>query len=131
MFIRLLLLFSLVPVIEIYFLIEVGSRIGTLNTLAIILVTGILGAYLTRQQGFYVISQIRSTSGEGRIPGKELLHGLFVLIGGITLLTPGLLTDIAGFTMLIPYFRNIYVEKAFNFFKDKVHTGYSGYNNYS
>jgi len=121
--IRLFFMFAIIPVIELYLLIEVGTFIGTLNTVAIILITAALGAYLTKQQGFIVINSIRQATSEGRIPGNELLHGLFILVGGIALLTPGFLTDALGFSMVLPGIRNIYVGIAREFIRKKMENG--------
>lgn len=123
MFGRLFLLFAIIPVIELYLLIEVGSMIGTLNTVIIIITTAALGAYLTKMEGFIVLNNIRQAGNEGRIPGNELLHGLFVLLGGLTLLTPGFLTDALGFSMIIPGIRNIYVNITREFIRKKMENG--------
>ncbi|GJQ64583.1 MAG: membrane protein FxsA [Melioribacteraceae bacterium] len=123
MFGRLFLLFAIIPVIELYLLIEVGGMIGTLNTVIIIVATAAIGAYLTKMEGFIVLNNIRQAGSEGRIPGNELLHGLFVLLGGLTLLTPGFLTDALGFSMIIPGLRKIYVDYAREFIRKKIDNG--------
>ncbi len=83
--------------------------IGALNTVLIILITASLGAYLAKSQGFRVHREIQEVTSRGYMPGNEILHGLFVLIGSFALLTPGFLSDIIGFSMLIPQIREIYV----------------------
>lgn len=120
---KLFLLLAVVPVIELYFLLKVGSSLGALNTVLIILGTAAVGAYLLKQQGFLVINSIRNTANEGRIPGNELLHGFFILLGGITLLTPGFLTDIMGLSMIMPGIRNFYVSLSREFIRKKIETG--------
>ncbi len=102
MFLRLLLLFTLIPLLELYILIKIGSYFGIITTILIVLGTGILGAYLAKQQGFRVWLRIQSGMGQGRFPGNELLDGLLLLVAGIVLITPGLVTDIMGFILLIP-----------------------------
>ncbi len=102
MFIRLLLLFTLIPLFELYILIKIGSYFGIFTTILIVIGTGVLGAYLTKQQGFLVWLRIRNEMGQGRFPANELLDGLLLLIAGVVLLTPGLLTDIMGFILLFP-----------------------------
>ncbi|MHC1757589.1 MAG: FxsA family protein [Methanosarcina sp.] len=123
MFLKLFSLFLIIPVVEIYLLIKIGGIIGTLNTILIILITASLGAYLTKSQGFRVLSQIQNATRQGYMPGNELLHGLFVLIGGFALLTPGFLTDTIGFSMLIPQIREIYVGIAKGIIKKKIQQG--------
>lgn len=116
-------LFLIIPVVEIYLLIKIGEIIGAVNTVLIILVTAIIGAYLTKSQGLSVLRQIQDATRQGYMPGNELLHGLFVLIGGFALLTPGLLTDIIGISMLIPQIREIYVRIAKEIIRKKIQQG--------
>ncbi|MCB9721839.1 MAG: membrane protein FxsA [Candidatus Omnitrophica bacterium] len=107
MFPYLLLLFTVVPAVELMILIEVGSHIGSLNTILLILLTGVLGASLARLQGFIVVRKIQTSLNGGNLPSGELLDGLMILVGGITLLTPGFVTDTLGFLLLIPFTRNL------------------------
>lgn len=106
MFIRLLTIFIIIPLIELVILIKVGSYIGLWSTILIVVLTGIIGAFLARYQGFMIINKIKSEVSSGKVPARELIDGLLILIGGIVLLTPGFLTDICGFFLLIPYTRN-------------------------
>jgi len=123
MFFKLFSVFLIIPLIELYLLIKVGGMIGALNTIIIILITASLGAYMAKSQGFRVLRQIQDATNQGRMPGNELLHGLFVLIGGFALITPGLLTDAIGFSMLIPQTREIYVGIAKEIIRKKIETG--------
>jgi len=107
MFIKLLAVFIVIPLIELVILIKVGSYIGLWPTILIVVLTGIVGASLARYQGFIIINKIRSDISSGRVPARELIDGLLVLIGGIVLLTPGFITDICGFILLIPLTRNL------------------------
>ena len=102
---RLFLLFVLVPFIELAILVRIGGLIGFWPTMALVMVTGAAGALLARGQGMRVLGAIQRDLGEGRVPATHLLDGLFVLIGGILLLTPGLLTDLAGLVLLLPFSR--------------------------
>ncbi len=102
MFIRLLLLFTFIPVLELIILIKVGAWIGVAPTIALILLTGIAGAYLARTQGLDLAMRIQRELNEGRLPAEELLDGAMVLVGGILLLTPGFFTDLSGFILLVP-----------------------------
>ena len=102
---RLLLLFILIPAVELALLIEIGKRIGTLETLALIVVTGVLGAALARHQGLGVLRAARAEAAAGRLPAAALVDGLIILLAGAVLITPGVLTDIFGFLCLIPISR--------------------------
>lgn len=107
MFLRLLILFTLVPVIELALLIELGESIGVLPTVGLVLTTGALGAMLARSQGSLAWYRLRTSLSQGTFPGEELLNGVLILAGGLLLLTPGMLTDLIGFAALIPGSRHI------------------------
>lgn len=107
MFLRLVALFVLLPLAELALLIQVGRWIGLGWTLAIVLLTGLAGAALARRQGLHAWLAIQDELRSGRMPAAALLDGLLILIGGIVLLTPGILTDLAGFALLIPTTRNL------------------------
>lgn len=102
---RLLLLFTIVPIVELMLLIPLGQWIGLWPTLGLIVVTGVAGAVLGRQQGVAAWRRITEDLGAGRIPSDSLLDGLAVLIAGAFLVTPGVLTDVAGMALLIPPMR--------------------------
>ena len=102
---RLALLFVIVPVLELVLLIQIGQVVGLWPTLALVLLTGITGAALARLEGMRVLFQFRRELAAGRIPGQALLDGISVLVGGAFLLTPGVLTDFAGFALLLPLSR--------------------------
>lgn len=101
----LLLLFIVLPVTELALLIEVGRRIGTGPTLALIVVTGVVGATLARRQGLGVLEAIRVETAAGRLPAAPLVDGLILLVASALLVTPGVLTDVVGFLCLVPAFR--------------------------
>jgi UPF0716 protein FxsA len=105
MLIKLILLFTVVPFIELTLLIEIGSHIGTLNTIIIVIVTGIIGAFMARIAGLTVFLKIQENLRQGIFPRDELFDGVLILISGAFLLTPGLLTDALGFFLLIPFGR--------------------------
>ncbi|MDY6862615.1 MAG: FxsA family protein [Thermodesulfobacteriota bacterium] len=107
MFLKLFLLFTLVPFLELALLLKIGTKIGVLNTLMLIILTGILGAYLTRRAGFSVVFRIKSDLDQGKIPSEGIFHGVLVLIGGVLLITPGFTTDAVGFLLLMPGFRDL------------------------
>jgi UPF0716 protein FxsA len=107
---KLLLIFTIIPFVELSILLELAARTSALTTLALIILTGIVGAYFAKDQGRRVLTAIQAELNTGRMPGNELLHGLCVLIGGILLLTPGILTDLFGFTLLFPSTRTLYID---------------------
>ena len=104
---RLILLFTLVPALELALLIEVGSRIGTAATIGLVVATGVLGAALARQQGLQVLRRIQAELSAGRLPASSLVDGVIVLMAGALLVTPGILTDVLGILCLVPGFRSL------------------------
>lgn len=104
---KLLLLFIAIPIAEMAILVWLGSQLGFWPTMALIIVTGIAGASLARAAGVHVVAQIRAEIAAGRMPVDHLLDGLLVLVGGVVLLTPGILTDIAGLLLLVPASRAV------------------------
>jgi len=101
----LILLFTIIPALELTLLIKVGTHIGVGNTLLIIILTGVVGAYLARLQGFIVLRKIQNELNHGNMPNSQLLDAFMILAGGIVLLTPGFITDIFGLILLIPWTR--------------------------
>lgn len=106
MFRFLFLLFILVPIIEIALLIQVAEVIGGFATIALVIITAIVGAKLVRTQGMGALQNVQSQMAQGQMPAKELFTGLCVIIAGILLLTPGIMTDVFGFLLLTPAIRN-------------------------
>ena len=106
MLLKLFLAFTIIPIIEIYLLIEIGSMFGALTAVTLVILTGFLGAFLARMQGLQTLYRIQNSLREGRMPSGELLDALLIVIAGLVLLTPGFLTDSAGFLLLIPATRN-------------------------
>jgi UPF0716 protein FxsA len=102
---RLVLLFVFVPLVELALLVWIGERVGLLPTVALVVLTGITGAALARQQGLSTLRRFQASLAEGRPPHGELLEGLLILIAGAVLLTPGMLTDLVGFALLVPPLR--------------------------
>jgi len=105
MFLKLFLAFTLIPMIELYLLIKLGAVIGAFNTLLLVILTGATGAYLARLQGLQVMFRVRERLQQGEMPAEDMLDALIILIAGIVLLTPGLLTDMAGLLLLLPSVR--------------------------
>lgn len=105
MFWKLLLAFTVIPAVELYLLVSIGQWIGPLATVLLIVLTGLLGAALAKQEGVAVLKQLREGLGNGLPPAAHVVEGVMVLAGGLLLLTPGLLTDIAGFSLILPLTR--------------------------
>lgn len=122
-FTKLLLLFIIVPVVELYVLIEIGRKIGTWHTIGIIVLTGILGAYLVKSQGFLILRKIQNDLNEGILPGDSLIQGAIILAGGILLITPGFITDTIGFAFLIPVGREVVKKYLLKWLKGKIREG--------
>jgi UPF0716 protein FxsA len=108
---RLLLLFTLVPILELVLLIWIAGRIGTVPTITHIVITGLIGAWLARREGTRTWREVRSTMARGEMPGEILIHGLLIFGGGALLLTPGVLTDVLGLALLAPPTRGALVRR--------------------
>ena len=105
MFLYLLIIFIILPIIEISIFIQVGGFLGTFNTILIIFLTAAVGVYFVRQQGFRTFQKIGVELQNQQIPVQGMFDGLVILIAGILLVTPGFLTDIIGFLGLVPQTR--------------------------
>jgi len=102
MLLRLFLLFTIVPVVELALLIQIGGLLGLGPTLLLVMGTGFAGAWLARREGLRGWLAVRDELQEGALPGESLVHALLILVAGIVLITPGVITDIAGILLLIP-----------------------------
>lgn len=117
MFARLVFLFVSIPLIELYLLLQLNELTGNaFLTIGLILFTGVVGAWLAKQQGLSTISRIQKATSEGRLPTTELLDGGMILFAAALLLTPGVLTDAFGFSLLIPPCRAFYRRLAKRYF---------------
>lgn len=105
--ISLLAAFILIPILELAVLLKLHDVAGLVNTLAIVIITGFVGAFLARAQGIMVLAQIQRDLAEGKMPAPRLMDGVMILIAGVLLITPGLITDTVGFLLLIPAVRTI------------------------
>ena len=103
----LILLFTIIPVIELAILIKIGQVIGLWPTIAIVIITGVSGAFLAKSQGLLTLRRMQDEVNMGIMPGEEILNGILILCGGLLLITPGLLTDITGFLAIIPPARSL------------------------
>jgi UPF0716 protein FxsA len=111
MFRLLFVLFLIVPLVEIYFLIQVGQVIGAGWTVFLVVATAVIGAFLLRLQGFQTLHRAQTSMAQGQIPATEMLEGLCLLISGALLLTPGFVTDTLGFLLLTPPVRQALIKQ--------------------
>lgn len=102
MLLKLFLAFTLIPVAEIYLLVRVGEYIGALNTVGLVILTGLVGATLARVQGLHALERIRASLLEHMVPSRELMDAVLILVAGVLLLAPGFLTDAVGIALLLP-----------------------------
>ena len=93
MLFKLFLFFTLIPMAELYILIHIGGIIGGLNTVLLVIITGFIGAYLARMEGLNTMMKVRRNLNQGLMPAEELLDAFIILVAGLVLITPGLLTD--------------------------------------
>ncbi|MEX1099982.1 MAG: FxsA family protein [Bacteriovoracaceae bacterium] len=116
-------MFTLIPALELYLLFQVGGQIGALNTILIIIVTGVVGAALAKSQGLELLIKIQNKLNQGEIPAGQLLQGFLVMGGGLLLLTPGFVTDVLGFAMVLPGTRAILAALIRKIFSKSVASG--------
>ena len=115
----LLTLFLLVPFIELALLLLIGKYTEWYVPLIIVVVTGVAGAALARHQGWQTVRRIQRELGEGKMPGDALLDGVMILVAGALLLTPGVLTDVVGISLLLPFCRRLYKALLIRWFRSR------------
>ena len=128
MFFKLFLLFTATPLIELALLIKLGEIFGFLHTFTMVIITGAIGAWLARSQGIKVVNEFRQSVQNGEMPADPLIEGLMIVVGGAFLVTPGVITDIAGFTLVIPFTRKIMRRFVKRYLGDNLHVskGFDG-----
>ncbi len=99
------LLFLVVPLVELYLIIQVGELIGALKTIAVLILMGIVGGWLMKREGVGVLRRVRTQLQRGQVPARELVDGFLILFGGALMLAPGFLTDLLGLSLLVPPLR--------------------------
>jgi UPF0716 protein FxsA len=114
--------FIVVPLLEIFAFIEVGSAIGALPTLALIVLTAVAGALLVRWQGLKVAMDARQSMARDELPVAAVVHGVLLLFAGLLLLTPGFVTDTAGFLLLVPGLRSLLVTRMLSWLEVRTKT---------
>ena len=110
------LIFIIIPIFEITIFITVGSNIGVLNTIAIILITALVGIFLVRRRGLSLLFNARQNMSEGMMPTEEIKGGIFLLISGLLLITPGFFTDCVGFVVFLKPIQDFIALRAKNYF---------------
>jgi len=101
------LLFLVVPLVELAVILQVGSTIGALNAIALLIAISLAGGWLMRREGLGVVRRLQLAMQQGRMPGPELVDGFLIVLGGALMLTPGFVTDAAGLCLLLPQVRNV------------------------
>lgn len=91
-----------VPILELYVIVQVAVGIGTLQTIGLLILVSVVGAWLVRREGLWVLNRVRERLDQGQVPGNELVDGLLILVAGALMLTPGFLTDALGLVLLAP-----------------------------
>ncbi len=123
MMIRLLLLFTIVPAVELFLLLQLGAFFGPTVTFLIILLTGVAGAWLAKREGIGVLRELQQELQQGLPPGSRLMEGALVVVGGLLLVTPGVFTDFTGFLLIAPLSRRFIAPKALKWLTDRVQIG--------
>jgi UPF0716 protein FxsA len=118
----LILLFILVPAAEVMLVFELSDRVGGLNTLLVILITGVLGYSLARNEGLQVLERIQRALERGEMPRDEIVDGLMILVAGALLVTPGFLTDAFGLLVLLPLTRPLFRRAVLSRIKARIAT---------
>lgn len=119
MFARLLLLFTVVPLVELWLLLVISDWTSWQTTVLLVIATGVLGASLSRRQGWQTWQRINQRASRGETPTDELLDGLMIFIAGALLVTPGVLTDVVGFSLLVPTFRSVLKKRVAEWVKTR------------
>jgi UPF0716 protein FxsA len=118
--VRLILLFVILPLVELMILLKLAEWITGLWTFALVVVTGIIGASLARRQGWSVLRRIQAETQQGQMPTTSLVDALMIFVAGALLITPGILTDVFGFSLLVPACRALYRARLITWFRQRV-----------
>ncbi|MEE8424129.1 MAG: FxsA family protein [Thermodesulfobacteriota bacterium] len=124
MFAKLLILFIVIPILELALLIKIGTMIGTLNTIALVILTAFIGAYMVRIEGLNILYRFQENLARGTLPAEEIFDGAMVLVAGAFLLTPGIITDIVGFLFVFPSSRRVIKKVIRDFIEKKMSGGH-------
>lgn len=119
-----LLLFILIPLVELYFIIVIGGAIGAIWTVLLVVITAVIGVNLLRVQGMSTLTRAQRNMAQGQIPAMEMIEGIALAVAGVLLITPGFITDALGFLLLIPASRQAIIR--YILARSTVQTGFSG-----
>ena len=119
-----LLLFIIVPLIELYFILVVGGAIGAFWTVLLVIMTAVIGVNLLRIQGMSTLTRAQRNMAKGQIPAMEMMEGIALAVAGVLLITPGFITDVIGFLCLVPATRQAIIR--YIMAKSSVHTSFGG-----
>lgn len=109
---RLFVLLFAIPLLETWVLIKVGGVVGAIPTIALVVLTAVVGTTVARKQGMSTIRRIQLAQAEGRLPATEMIEGVLLLLAGVLLMTPGFFTDAIGFSMLFPGLRQRLAQRS-------------------
>ncbi len=123
---RLILLLTVVPVVELVLLLRLARAISWGPTILLVIVTGVLGAWLARRAGLRTLMKIQEEMAAGRLPTLSLVEGVLILVAGVVLVTPGILTDLAGFALLVPPIRRWVAQRAAESLKHRIVVAHPG-----
>jgi len=118
-----IVLFLVVPIVEIYILLKVGNIIGAFPTIILVVLTAVIGAGLLRQQGLSTLARLQQNMGQGKIPAQEMIEGVLLAVGGALLMTPGFVTDTMGFLCLLPFSRTFIAKNIMKRSVEKIKAG--------
>ena len=107
MFLLLAVAFFVVPIVELVVIIKIGAAIGVLNTVGLLILSSVIGAWLMKREGLGVVRRMQVALAQGRVPGKEMVDAFLILLGGALMVAPGFLTDIVGMLLLLPPVRAV------------------------
>ncbi len=116
----LILLFVSMPLIELWLLLRLAEAIELGPTILVVIMTGVVGASLARRQGLRTYMRVQSDLAAGRMPASEIVDGLLILVAGVVLITPGLMTDVFGFCLLVPPIRAVLKRKVAAYFRSRM-----------
>lgn|SRR5690606_13758324 len=123
MFLILLVLLIAVPIAELYVIVQVAQEIGVLETIALLIIVSAIGAWLVKREGLAVLARVQDQIEHGRVPTKELVDGLLLLLAGALMLTPGFLSDVLGILLILPPTRAVVRSIAIRSFRGRVVSG--------
>ena len=123
---RLILLLTIVPLVELVILLRLAQAISWGPTIFLVVVTGVLGAWLARREGLRTLHRVQEDMAAGRPPTLTLMEGVMVLVAGVVLVTPGILTDLAGFALLVPSIRRWVAQRMAKSLKRRIVMAHPG-----